>query len=227
VIITTTRSDEDSVVFDFDLDQGITAFADSEWMSDGGPVPALLVYAQGKVAWWDGAHIQTERPVPMATAKSDPEAVATGVVAALARAAVAALPVGSRSDVAVTGSGIVASSIRALLHGPSVLRDETDSEGNFPVSPLSVVDTTGSPSVIMSVANRLVGLGTLVLAGARISDPSPINMYSDVHKRGLRLVGIPYLPEDEYFPGANHDRAEVAVLGQPIKTAKWYRLSST
>lgn len=93
--------------------------------------------------------------------------------------------------VEVTGDGGLAGEIRAAIGtgadpGPS-------SRDGGPARPACIVETTGRPEVIRQALARLAELGLLVLAGP----PSvlALDLYPDVHVRGLRLVGVPYVDE--------------------------------
>lgn len=102
--------------------------------------------------------------------------------------------VGTRAPggtVEVTGDGRFAGEIRAAIEtgadsGPS-------SRDGGPARPACIVETTGRPEVIRQALARLADLGLLVLAGP----PSvlALDLYPDVHVRGLRLVGVPCVDE--------------------------------
>ena len=223
MIIAAHWSTDGSVTFDYELDENMTAFIDGEWASSRGNIPAVLVSATGDVASWDGYGVQSRRKW-FGAEVPDPEAVAADVVRAIARAAVDALPEGTDLAVDVTGSGVVASSIRSVLPASAAPLPRGARRGAHPERFLAVVDTTGSSAVIMAAATRLADGGTIVLAGPSASPPSPVNMYSDVHRRGLRLVGIPPLPKDGYGGVGQVGGAQPAAPRQPISPASWYRL---
>ena len=97
-----------------------------------------------------------------------------------AEAARAALPPDvAPGDVEVVGDGPLADRLRALLGRASP-----------PDRPAATIDTTGDLAAIAEALRRLDSLGTLVLAG-----PAPANaaldLYSDLHVRGLTMVGLP------------------------------------
>ncbi len=57
-------------------------------------------------------------------------------------------------------------------------------------APTCIVDTTGCPSAIVRASTRLADRGTLVLAGQPAGRRLSMSLYPDVHRRGLRLVGV-------------------------------------
>jgi threonine dehydrogenase-like Zn-dependent dehydrogenase len=60
-----------------------------------------------------------------------------------------------------------------------------------PDGPLgTIVDTTGDPDAIADATRSLADLGTLVLAGETHGGTLAIDLYPDVHVRGLRMVGV-------------------------------------
>jgi hypothetical protein len=213
---------DSSVTFDYVLDEGVTAFVDREWTSGDASVPALLVYDNGEIVSWDGTAMRARRRPPETVA--DPQSIAAAALGTLARAAVAALPGGSHSRVEVTGIGVVASAIRSLLPKPTVSQARVHGRRPGEGRPLAVVDTTGSSAEIMAAARRIADAGTVVLAGPGDSSPTPVNIYSDVHRRGLRLVGIPPLPEIGRQAVVHMSPAAPAPSRRPAVAAEWYRL---
>ena len=83
------------------------------------------------------------------------------------------------APVEVLGEGAAAAQLREALGRPGDGR------------PAVVVDTTGDPARIADALERLDDLGTLVLAGPTPSGPVPLDLYSDLHVRGLTVVGVP------------------------------------
>jgi len=102
------------------------------------------------------------------------------MTASITAAAVAALPAGG--EVAVTGGGQLADALRSRL-GPRIAPEHD------PVR--AVIDTTGDPEVIAASLARLDDLGTLVLARPATPGPAALDLYADLHVRGLTVVGIP------------------------------------
>lgn len=98
---------------------------------------------------------------------------------ATADAALAALPVGD-GPVEVLGDGALAAALRERL--AARISHGSDAAG-------AAIDTTGDAAVIAAALARLADLGTLVLAAA--CEPAPLDLYTDVHVRGLTIVGVP------------------------------------
>jgi hypothetical protein len=149
----------------------------AEAMADGLVFTGDL--SSGHVAYVDGAAASAGGDVDAFVveaggAEDDPQ-VALGALVAPIRDALA----GTSGPTEVTADGAVGAVIR--------------SEREQPVSdaaPSVVVDLTGDPSVLRASTQRLADLGTLVLAGPATAQLD-LDLYPDVHVRGLRLVGAP------------------------------------
>ena len=179
------------------------AYVDAEWTAAGADPVAALVVVD---------------------AESDDRADRAAARALLCLAARAAREVGGARPVDVVGGGFVAGAVRALL-GAADTGDGT--------RPAAVVDTTGDPERIREALSRLDDLGTLVLAGELAEGALELDLYPDVHVRGLRIVGVPLDPEgslgaDELPAAALAYAAGVppvaAATGAPLPPAAWYRL---
>lgn len=103
--------------------------------------------------------------------------------AAAAVAAIGPAPV----LVDVVGSGRLGSEIRRLLGAR--LWATTSSE-----PPDAVIETTGETAAAVLALERVAPLGIVVLAGPSGATGS-LDLYTDLHVRGLVLVGVPF--EDE------------------------------
>ena len=205
-----------------ELPPGTTAYVDADWLPPEGPVPALVRTGDGMLRWLDG------EPVPEPPGLAPDAAAALALLAVAWAAAAAAGPVGPDS-VRVEGRGLIADSIRRRLglgrSGPLQGR-----------SPAVVVDASGDPRTIEEATHHLRNLGTLVIVGQEAGRPLDLNLYRDVHKRGLRLVGIAPplagpLPAPAPDERAAAETAAAAVgpsrLGQPLTgTHLWYRFSA-
>ena len=148
---------------------------------------------------------------------------------AVANAAIAAAKDVPADSIDVVGTGLIARQVRALLE-ESVSERRTE-------RPRAIIDTTGAPSAIVDATRRVAALGTVVLVGEDLGRETDMNVYPDVHARGLSLIGIgPPLQNDAPFAetGFNDDliascrKALVAVSpGAPLRPgAAWYRVSS-
>ena len=92
------------------------------------------------------------------------------VVAALAAAA---------GPVEVVGDGALARALRTRLG------DARDAR------PAAIVETSGDGQAIQEALRRVAPLGTVVLAGPPPAGPVALDLYADLHVRGLTLVGVP------------------------------------
>lgn len=156
---------------------------------------------------WVAAGAAADAPAVVA---ADADAAAA-MLAALARDAVAAA---SGDRVAVTGDGLVAAEARRLLADEGRLADE---------SPNAVVETTGDPAAIVSATERVADMGTVVLAGEPAGRALRLDLYPDIHLRGLRMLGV---PRPETTTGAVPPDAQAGLrdAGDPDPAARWYRL---
>lgn len=109
----------------------------------------------------------------MGEAAEQPPDGARGIDAVLA-----AIPPGA-APIAVTGGGELAEAVRRRLGIAA-----GDSSG---ARPAVVVETTGTAAGVRAALAEVDDLGTVVLA-ARCA-PAPLDLYADLHVRGLELVG--------------------------------------
>ncbi len=85
------------------------------------------------------------------------------------------------SPVEVTGTGSLADQLRQQLHG----------SGPGGRQPGTVVDTTGDPQQLERVMQRVDDLGMVILSGPPLPDHATIELYADVHVRGLTVICVP------------------------------------
>lgn len=143
----------------------------------------------------------------------DPQ-LALGALVGSIRAVLA----GADGTTEIMGDGVVASVLRRERRLPS--------EGERPAV---VVDLTGDPATIRAATDRLADLGTLVLA-RNATAPVDLDLYPDVHVRGLRLVGVPG-PDQSATPvpvSTEQGAPAPARLDVPVSSpaASWYRVTS-
>lgn len=100
--------------------------------------------------------------------------------------ALGALPA-SPGPVEVLGDGPLARALRARLKSRA---------GGAGRRPVAVIETTGDVRVVQDALRRVADLGTVVLAGPPPPDPVALDLYADLHVRGLTLVGISSRPGD-------------------------------
>ena len=91
-----------------------------------------------------------------------------------------------RGPVEVLGAGTLADRLRERL-APLPAPDRG--------RPRTVVETTGEPAQLARAFELVDDLGTVVLAGP-LQGGAAIDLYADVHVRGLTLVAIPPSSED-------------------------------
>jgi len=204
-----------------DVAAGAVAYLDAEWLLPGrsGEVPALVLTPDGQMSFGD----TDGRPVP---GDVSAERLAGVVFTAVAREAAAAVA-GGDVPVEVTGDGIFARRVRSIVgSAPAGAGGATTSE-----RPAAVVDTTGDPEVILAATQRLADFGVLALVGEPLDRPLDLDLYADVHRRGLRVVGVappltdPVDTGDESLAHALDPDPVVVVAGAPLPPgAAWYRI---
>ena len=83
----------------------------------------------------------------------------------------------------IVGTGAFANDLRRIL--PPIQSSE---------NPTLIVESSGDTSAIEAALDRVDDLGTIVLAGPLPELPLSLDLYSDLHVRGLTVVGI--TPDD-------------------------------
>jgi O-succinylbenzoate synthase len=78
----------------------------------------------------------------------------------------------------VLGDGFVAGALRAALAAPGE-RSE------------AVIDCAGDPDRLLDAIARVRDLGVVILAGEPVGRELAIDLYVDVHRRGLHVLGAP------------------------------------
>jgi threonine dehydrogenase-like Zn-dependent dehydrogenase len=99
-----------------------------------------------------------------------------------AAAAVEAVPAGGGA-IEVVGRGALADEVRRLL-AARVGSSRADQR------PSIVIETTGEAAQLEAALRRVDDLGTVVLAGPQPVGPLTVDLYPDLHVRGLTLVGV-------------------------------------
>lgn len=94
-------------------------------------------------------------------------------------AVAAAVPV-SAGRLEVTGDGPLAQALRARLAAAP----------GAGAAPATIVETTGKTGAIRAALARVADLGTVVLAGPVAPGPVALDVYGDLHVRGLTLVAV-------------------------------------
>jgi threonine dehydrogenase-like Zn-dependent dehydrogenase len=173
----------DRVVLVATLPQGSFAYVDKDWIPrSSGAAAAIIAPENGGLAWCGRA----PGPVPSGF---DLDTAAAAALLAVAReaAGVEGLTMGT---VEVTGNGLISQQVRASI-GNTFRVGEVE-------RPQAIVDVTGDVTVIADATRRVADLGTVVLAGESLGQVE-LNLYPDVHARGLTVVGISSPLQDATF----------------------------
>jgi hypothetical protein len=210
-----------------DLPRGSRAYLDRDWLPAGrsGPVPALLVRPDGMLQWSDGPPVAAPDGV-------DPDRAAALTLLDVAREAAGATRPVPPASVEVAGTGVIASAVRSLIHG------QADDRSAGPDRPQVIVDASGDRYRIVDATRRLADLGTLVLVGESLGRPLRADLYPDVHRRGLTLVGVGIPLHDGGIEAAAGDSAGLVdgLFSETLRDLDpaaplagdglWYRLSA-
>jgi threonine dehydrogenase-like Zn-dependent dehydrogenase len=121
----------------------------------------------------------------------------------------------------VIGDGLTAISIRSALAG----------RGAASAPPAALVDCTGDPVRLLELIPGLRDQGVIVLAGEPQGRELALDLYIDVHRRGLRIVGAPR-PE-AHAPVTDEARIRHALeqlervrAGESPPAAPWFAVES-
>jgi hypothetical protein len=170
---------EDGVVLVADLPPGSLAYIDSDWLTtSSSAVPSIVVSRDGMLSWCEGPGV----PAPSGVNNDTAAALVLMAVAREGAAAVEGL-----GPVEVNGSGLIARRLRRLLGEAAAGGDGWATQGSRPAA---IVETTGDPAAILESTRRVADLGTVVLVGEGLSRQFDLNLYTDVHVRGLTLLGV-------------------------------------
>jgi hypothetical protein len=200
------------ILVDGEAQRGREAWIDADWLREGRAVAAIAAH---------GDRILLPGGATLATAGREPEELSIAVLASLAGRA-ASVARGHGGPVEVRGRGLVAAFVRILLG----VEDEA------PGRPSVIVDTTGGAAAIADATRRLADLGALVLAAPTEGSIS-LDLYPDVHLRGLTLAGVPLLEEPGVAPAAAGDvflRLARGALGaaatEPEGSSLWFHVEA-
>jgi hypothetical protein len=112
----------------------------------------------------------------------NPEKRAALLLLTVAKDAAVAVEGVPSASVAVTGRGLIAQHVREMVGCPAAASGAE--------RPAAIVETTGDPGVIVEATRTLNDQGTLVLVGETLGRQLDMNLYPDVHRRGLTLIGV-------------------------------------
>jgi threonine dehydrogenase-like Zn-dependent dehydrogenase len=180
-------------------------------------LPACIAYVDRE--WIVAARDQPVQAL-LADQGDDPTSEILGIarLVALARRALDVVgELGPVNGVEVIGDGLVARCAKRLWG-----RD-APAEG-----PGAIIDTTGDPDAIADATRRLCDMGTLVLAG-ETPGAVALDLYPDVHVRGLRLVGVSAnrlepSPADAMIAVEVATEVATVTVGTPLPDAPAYRI---
>lgn len=144
------------------------AFGDSAWSA---AAPDVLR------VWGDTLRWRSATTPIRQFGDDDPTRAAAVILISLAGSAAEACA--SARRVLVTGDGLVGETVRASVTATCT------GEGDFD----AIVETTGDEAVIRGALEELPPFGLLVLT-APSSTPLTLNLYPDVHRRGLKIAGV-------------------------------------
>jgi hypothetical protein len=162
---------------EFDIPRGTGAFVDLDWIpaEPEREVPGLSIDADS-ITW---------RGTSLDRAGEDAGRAAEAIFGRAAQAVATAASRDASGPALVFGCGaIAAGAAHALGVEPTVVLPEKDR------SLAVAVDLSGDPEAMTALAGALQGLGRLVLAGERLGRKLPLNLYPDIHVRGLTVTGI-------------------------------------
>ena len=176
------------------------------------------------VAYVDADWLRSATDAEIPSLVLDPVGVDPDARAARAFATVARECVGHTiglSPIHVTGTGVVATMTRTLLEGrlaPTAAEAER---------PRAVIETTGDPEAVLEATRIVADLGVVVLAGESSGGQIDLDLYPDVHVRGLELVGVtPARISDGTDEAPPVPPALQVTVGSPLPRAGvWYRIT--
>jgi hypothetical protein len=190
-------------------------YFDADWLPAGGSgeLPMILVTAGELRTTWNRDAV----PLGHLSAKAG----AALSLAAAAKDALAALD-HVAGPIDVIGDGLIAQLVREGL-------GERFSSGSS--RPAAVVDCTGDHELVLGAVARVDDLGVVVLAGPPPGEPLVIDLYPDVHLRGLRVVGVAPSLTASALVGtvpklSRTTLREVTPDGLGGDVSSWYRLSA-
>ena len=169
-----------------DAPETAIVYVDADWLaSERGSIPYAAVVPGDSIVFADGRSLFLPLPPDM-----DADTAVARAFISVARSAAAAVEDVSADSIDVVGAGIVASATRSVPAGipncpPAARR------------PAAIVEATGEAANIREACGRVEDLGIVVLAGETNRRAVELNLYPDVHVRGLTLVGVPRPSEED------------------------------
>ena len=190
------------LVVDAEVPSGCAAFFDREWVSPDRVTAVPAIVVAGSPA--------------------EQVAEAARALAGIAHAAIAAAGDG---PVAVTGSGLIAAEACRRLAAEGRLAVVSER------SPAAIIETTGDPGAIVEATRQVRDLGRVVLVGEPLGRAYRLDVYPDLHARGLHLIarGRPGAPAPLATDGevGAEQRLQTLAPGEPLDSAAlWFCVMS-
>lgn len=201
------------------LPSGWFAYVDVDWLSTGSgdERPAILADTQGALRW------RSPDSPPVIPSDADSDLTAGRALAWTADRAVSAVA-GLSGTIDVVGSGALAGGIEELLRRRNGASQRSD-------RPAAIIVTEGRHEALLAATRTVADLGVVVIA-LETTEPVALDLYPDVHSRGVTLRGVP-----GPLAGADDSKhhpletlyAEMLVripFGEPVRDgARWFRVS--
>lgn len=195
------------------LPAGGTAYIDADWLLGSAParVSSALVHDPERGMRWPGGE-WCRSPF-----HADPDVSAWWLFDALGRVAAAA--VAGMGPVAVVGHGLIAARARCELVNAV-------SNGAETTAPVAAIETSAQSPGLLAAVSAVADLGTVVLAATPLSSSLAFDLYTDVHSRGLRVIGVPDPVEVAPPPDWQAEFARPTPVGArgPTGVALWFAL---
>jgi hypothetical protein len=191
-------------------EEDLVAFVDRDWIwpNSSRPVPALRVDTDGQLWWLDRR---------LDGVSGEPQAHVGALIGAFADDVLAATAGIDPNTIRVTGTGVIAAEIRSRLG---------NSDGASSERPGAVIETTGDGAALTTACNEVRDRGLILLAGEPAGEVD-IDLYRDVHRRGLQMLGIPGLGHSrDVRVDVSRRLAEPCTVaaGDELPSALWYRV---
>ena len=198
------------------LPAGGTAYIDADWLLGSAParVSSALVHDPERGMRWPGGEWCRS------SFYEDPDVSAWWLFDALGRVAAAA--VAGMGPVVVAGHGLIAARVRCELV-------DAVSNGGDSIAPAAAIETSAQSLGLLAAASAVADLGTVVLAATPLTSNLAFDLYTDVHSRGLRVIGVPDPVEVVLPPAcpAEFARPTPVSASGPTGVALWFALRSS
>lgn len=211
------HADASGVLFSYSLAEDEVAYIDGDWLPGScydGPLRAIIVSHTG--LFWDGALVIAPNE------SFDFDSLGLAAFLSLARLAVTHVSVPSGQRIAVPGDGILARAVRQLL-GAAATTEASE-------RPYACIVTSGQSDAIRQALAEVVDLGKVVLAAPAAASQISLDLYRDVHRRGLELEGLSLADAVATQLRLTQETPVIGPRSAPsgirVPRAPWYRLAS-